>query len=54
MLIFVLQLRQSNVSKFALSGVDLLASIATPQSGQCLTVRGGKAIAEPPSIDPNG
>jgi hypothetical protein len=51
----VLQFRQSNVSKSALSGVDLLASIATPQSGQRLTVRGGKAIAsEPPGIDPSG
>jgi hypothetical protein len=28
--------RQSNVSKAKLSGLDLLANIATPQIGQCL------------------
>jgi hypothetical protein len=50
-----LQLKQSNVSKSALSGLALLASIATPQTGQRLMVRGGKAIAsEPLSANPNG
>jgi hypothetical protein len=36
MLIIASHLRQSNVSKAKLSGLDLLANMATPQIGQCL------------------
>jgi hypothetical protein len=36
--------KQSNVSKSGLSWLDLLASMATLQTGQCLMVRSRAAI----------
>jgi hypothetical protein len=36
--------KQSKVSKSRLSGLDLLANIATPQIGQCFTDRGRVAF----------
>ena len=41
-------LRHLNVSKSALSALDLLANMATPQIGQCLKEGGGEAIASRP------
>jgi len=51
-LITALQLKQLNVSKSALSWLDLLANIATPQIGQCLKDRGREAIASQPQVLP--
>jgi hypothetical protein len=47
-LITAWHLKQSNVSKSGLSSLDLLASIATPQIGQCLMGRVREAIASQP------
>jgi hypothetical protein len=47
-LITAWHLRQSKVSKSGLSSLDLLASIATPQIGQCLMDGGRAAIASNP------
>jgi hypothetical protein len=43
-LITALQFRQLNVSKSGLPGSDLLADIATPQTGQCRMDRGREPI----------
>jgi hypothetical protein len=48
----VWQLRHWNMSKSALSALDLLASMATPQIGQCRKDRGVEAIAPRPSSPP--
>jgi hypothetical protein len=40
------------MSKSALSALDLLASMATPQIGQCRKDRGVEPIAPPLSITP--
>jgi hypothetical protein len=53
-LITALHLRQSKVSKSGLSGLDLLANIATPQIGQCFMDRRCEVIALRPQTDACG